>query len=99
MIKKASPFTNYSLDIEDPVKKQIELEKNVGRSENELFNTNFVNLLQQRFCPYAFLWGGFAFKALNTVEPISRLTNGSIEQPFKKYKERCGISFVASVLC
>jgi hypothetical protein len=86
-IKKASPFTNYSLDIEDKVKKQIELEKNNEPSINQLFNTNFVNLLQQRFCPYAFLWSGFAFKALKTVEPISRLTNGCIEQHFKNIKK------------
>ena len=86
-IKNASPFTNYCLDLEEQAKKQIASEKTDGHAKNELFNNDLINLLQERFCPYAFLWAGFAFKALNTKEPISRLTNGCIEQHFKNIKK------------
>lgn len=83
-IRSRSPFTKFSVKIEDEVKSKIQ--NNSASEMNSMYSLEYMDFLQKNFLPYAFIWSGFVYKTLDTRENTSRITNGVIERFFATRK-------------
>jgi len=87
-IKTKSPFTHHFNEIFEKTKSHCNDRINEEIEANVFYNHSFIELLNERFLPYAFIWSGFMFKAIKTGDDnqLTRLTNGTVESFFNYRK-------------
>jgi hypothetical protein len=83
-IKNKSPFTHHFKEIFEQTKPHCNAGIDDFQETNTFYNLSFIELLNERFLPYAFIWSGFVFKTLKTddANQLTRLTNGAVESFF-----------------
>ena len=68
------------------IEKETKIDKSLSFSDNLLFNSIFINFLQDNFMPYIFIWAGYVFRCLEYKDKfgntITHITQGSIEKYF-----------------